>query len=286
MSNTTLFERLMTVAFCALALGAAACGNEAKSEDKTPTDSANTLPTQINKSNKTMTKTATAPDPVTTATIPSTTKLDPKADEPSFDELLKQGRSLVKKKEFSDAVDQFKLALDEKPENSRVRIDMARAYIKLGQARDARPHAAKAVKLKPKSSYAWNTLGRVELLEHKYDAAAASFKRATVENPKNLFAWNNLGLTYIKAKKLDEAVEALTKATELKGTKAYMWNNLGAAQEQLKSYDEARTAYEKAAAMGSWSAKRSIKRLDKQENDLDEDDDDSTKAKAPAKKNP
>ena len=273
MFTSTQFERLMMAGFCALALSAAACGNEASRQDKSDNvpEPNRKLPSTIDQSHKTSTKTVPTPKLTDTVGIPNPSSNVDITPEPSFSDLVRKGRALVRKRAYTAAIEQFELALDEKPRSSRALIDAARAYIKLGKAGKARPLAKKAVKLVPNSSYAWNTLGRVELLDHKFDAAAAGFKRAIDVNENNLYAWNNLGLTYIKAKMLDEAVIALKKATSIDNhPKAYMWNNLATAYEQLKNYTEARAAYEKAVSLGSHSARRSLKRLDSDENDTDE----------------
>lgn len=281
MPNTNTFDRLITAAFCALAItAAAACSGKAESEDSASTNTPkHTLPSAIGKTDKTMTTTTPPPtrqQPAATAPAPEPPAVTTKPAEPDAKDLFTAGRRLIKHRAYGEAIDKLEQVLSVEPKHSRAQIELARAYIKLGKARTARPHAEKGVELRPKSSYAWNTLGRVELLEDKLDAAAASFERAIKANEHNLYAFNNLGLTYIKAKKFDKAVEALVKATADKRAKAYMWNNLGTAYEQLGKRDEARTAYKKAADMGSGSAKRSLKRLDKAADGDASDSDDSS----------
>ncbi len=197
------------------------------------------------------------PEPVAAKTSTETTV----ASTADFARLLKDGRAANKAKDYEEAIDNLEQALEAKPRHIGVRIDLARAYVGLKQADKARPHAKMAVDIVPTSSYAWNTLGRVELLDRQFAAAATAFKRATKQNPKNLYAWNNLGLALMRARKLVDAVVAFKVATTLAGTTDYMWNNLGTAYERLRDAEHARGAYEQAAAMGSFSAKASLRRM-------------------------
>lgn len=278
MPDKTSFDRLITAALCALAITAAAgCSGKAETKQKHEADKPDRpLPSAIRKADKTMTTTTpdhkAEPSVEPTPTTTPAAAADHKVVTPDVAELLASGRRLVKQRAYGEAVDKLRQVLSAKPEHARAHIELARAYIKLGKARTARPHAEKAVKLRPKLSYAWNTLGRVELLENKFDAAEASFKRAIKANEHNLYAYNNLGLTYLKAKRFEDAAKALQKATEDKRARAYMWNNLGAAHEQLGNTDKAREAYKKAAAKGSGSAKRSLARLNKTSDSDDTDE--------------
>ena len=110
--------------------------------------------------------------------------------------------------------------------------------------------------------WAYNTLGRAELLRHSYDDAVEAFRQATELNADNVWAWNNLGFTQLTLKHYQEAVDALTEATSRKGTEGYMWNNLGLAYEQMNQLDEARDAFDAGAKLGSVEAAASRRRLE------------------------
>ena len=122
--------------------------------------------------------------------------------------------------------------------------------------------AKKATKLSPKSSAAWNTLGRVERSRYRYDQAREAFSTAIDLNEDNIYAWNNLGLTLLELGLFQEAVNALEEATSRGKPSGYMWNNLGIAYEHLDMLDEARVAYEQGGVAGSVAAKASRKRLE------------------------
>lgn len=179
-----------------------------------------------------------------------------------YAECMSLGKSMLDKGEHVRARELFEAAAKLDRKAAMPHVELARSYIATSARALAIRHAAKAVKLAPESSLAYNTLGRAELLRHDYDAAVIAFRQATELDAGNVWAWNNLGLVYMTKKDHVEAVNALLMATEGKGVESYMWNNLGLAYEQLDKLDEARDAFDSGAKLGSVAAKASRKRLD------------------------
>jgi Flp pilus assembly protein TadD len=137
----------------------------------------------------------------------------------------------------------------------------ARKALSDGEHEHALKLAKQAVAKMPKSSAAWNTLGRAQLESGNHKAAIASFEKSIEINPKNSYAKNNLGLTLIYDKRYEDAVDALEDAVEMEPVEGYMWNNLGMAYEHLDRLDEARDAYRKGVEMDNDRAKESLARL-------------------------
>lgn len=179
-----------------------------------------------------------------------------------FSECMSVGKEVAAKNEHARARMLFEAAAKLDRTSAAPHIELARSYIATSEKALAIRHASKAVKLAPESSQAYNTLGRAELLRHRYDEATIAFRQATELDPGNVWAWNNLGLVYLTQKDYVEAVNALLEATGRKGVEGYMWNNLGTAYEQLDRLDEARDAFDSGAKLGSVAAKSSRKRLD------------------------
>jgi len=161
-----------------------------------------------------------------------------------------------------DKVAELEAELEQSPDDGKLHIELARLHITANQVRKAREHAERATELAPKSSGAWNTLGRVELLDRDHDEAIAAFQTAIECNDKNAYAWNNLGLALSLSERWDEAAEALEQAVELDEVEPYMWNNLGMAYEHLERLDDARDAYRTAKKAGSAAGKDNLARLD------------------------
>jgi tetratricopeptide (TPR) repeat protein len=161
-----------------------------------------------------------------------------------------------------DAIAALEAELEKAPDDAKLHTELARLHIAANHVRKARKHAERATELAPKSSGAWNTLGRVELLDKDYEEAIASFQMAIETNDQNSYAWNNLGLALSLDKQWDEAVEALETAVELDKVEPYMWNNLGMAYEHVDRLEDARDAYRDGAKAGSEAAKENLERLD------------------------
>jgi Flp pilus assembly protein TadD len=141
-------------------------------------------------------------------------------------------------------------------------LDNTRQALDEGKLDEANKLAKRAVKIAPKRSAAWNTLGRVQLARGERKQARASFEKAVELNPKSSWAQNNLGLTLIYEGKYEDALEALESATDLEPVEPYMWNNLGMAYEHLDRLEEARDAYQKAVELESERAGENLARLE------------------------
>ncbi|MEJ7604613.1 MAG: tetratricopeptide repeat protein [Kofleriaceae bacterium] len=180
----------------------------------------------------------------------------------TFGECITVGKELAAKGENVEARELFEAARALDPKHALPHVELARSYIGTKDKALARKHARMGVKLAPSSSYAFNTLGRAELLRHDYDAAITAFATATEIDDTNVWAWNNLGLVYLMLDQHEDAVAALEQATTHKGATGFMWNNLGLAYEQLDQLDDARVAFERGGKLGSSEAVASRKRLE------------------------
>jgi len=180
----------------------------------------------------------------------------------AFAELVAMGKS-------SDDVELAMRALaaarEQRPRSVIPDIESARVMLRAGRLSEARGFAESAIEMDSKSSYAWNTMGRLELMEDNLDAAVASFERAAEENEDNSFAWNNLGLTLMRLERVPEAVSALERATSGGKPTEYMWNNLGMAYELANRPELAVSAYRQGVSLGSARAEANLERLSKDE---------------------
>lgn len=180
---------------------------------------------------------------------------------PTYKARIAAAKALAKKGLHADAARMYEAALALE-QHAAPMVELARLALSLGDARTARKHVDAALVLAPGSSGAWNTLGRVELMDGDRDAAVAAFSRAVDANPDNGYAWNNLGLALLQLGRDGEAVSALERATATADVQTFMWNNLGVAYEHQDQLDMARAAYAMAAKKGSPAAKHALARLD------------------------
>lgn len=204
-----------------------------------------------------------APPAVAPAVEPRPEVAEPVIEIPgTYPEAIAVGKQLAAKGDRSRAQEMFEAAAKLDKRQAEPHIELARLAIAADERAAAVRAAARAVKLAPESSLAFNTLGRAELLRHRYDDAIEAFRQATELNADNVYAWNNLGYTYLLLKQYQDAADALAEATGRKGATAYMWNNLGTAYEQLDQLDDARDAFEQGGELGSVAARASRKRLE------------------------
>jgi Flp pilus assembly protein TadD len=161
-----------------------------------------------------------------------------------------------------EILDRMVFDAERKPTDVKLRVKLARALFDAGKIGEARTHAERAVEVDEQSAGAWNMLGRIEMAERDFAAAAASFQRAVEEEPESSHAWNNLGYALIEQSKFEEAAAALEHATSGATPTAYMWNNLGMAYEHVDRIREARAAYRQAAEAGSEKGKANLERLE------------------------
>jgi Flp pilus assembly protein TadD len=223
-----------------------ACGSSARedvtSQGKTATAPA--MPPSVAKAGPELTSVQPAASPAPELT-PAEPEIKPKADK-TPDEVL----------------DQLTFEAERKPSDVRLRVRLARALLDAGKIREARTHAERAVEVDEKSSGAWYVLGRVEMAETDFAAAASSFQHAVDQDPENSHAWNNLGFALMEQSRFEEAATALENATSGTSPAAYMWNNLGMAYEHLDRIREARAAYRQAATAGSPRGQANVQRLE------------------------
>ena len=104
----------------------------------------------------------------------------------------------------------------------------------------------KALKIRPKSTSAWNLLGLVLHVDGKFYEAAGCFKKALKYDPKSAQAFNNLGASLHLLDEPDRAIPLYRKAVALIPQYADAWRNLGNALKATGQIEEARHAYESA----------------------------------------
>lgn len=249
----------LSASLTAMALSFAACGDDAPRKTSKPAITAPAKPRPAP-----IAEPAPVPEPVAVAPVATPEPEPAPAPEPpkTFGEAMDRGKQLRADGAYEEALAMFEIARGMKPGSAIPHVELARVYIELKDAAKAREHAEEAVDIWPSGSSAWNTLGRVELLEGDLDAAVASFERAVEENEDNSFAWNNLGYTLLRQERYEEAGEALERAVSGTTVMPYMWNNLGMAYEHQDRIVEARAAYGKARDGGSTIAAKHFDRLE------------------------
>jgi Flp pilus assembly protein TadD len=157
-----------------------------------------------------------------------------------------QGYRQLRDGEAGQAVASFTTALEMKPDHVRSMINLARAYITLGQFEEAETIVREAITTDSTNSWAYHVLGRVLQSREKTEEAIMAYETSLELDGNNPWARNNLGLIQILHGNYDVAVELLEGAVETSDTVPYFFNNLGMAYEGTRDFERAREAFAEA----------------------------------------
>jgi len=92
---------------------------------------------------------------------------------------------------------------------------VAIAYTKLNYYDRATEAAMRSLGLNRKYAFGYNTLGTIQLVQHKARAAIRNFRRAISLNDRVAFFYLNLGNAYLEQKKGDSAMKAFHEALSI-----------------------------------------------------------------------
>ena len=134
-------------------------------------------------------------------------------------------------------------------DGSRIRVDLAVAYLRINEVDKALEEARKAVDLDPANPYAHYVLGNVYYTKENYAAALPALERVMVLGP-TFDAAHALGLTYLHLKQLDRAKLLFEEIqTTLKKENADLHVLFGQAYEQTNYPLEAEREFNRALAI-------------------------------------
>jgi len=135
---------------------------------------------------------------------------------------LDAGNLALVNNDLPKAVEEYKSALEIKPNSSDVHIKLAQTYAKQEEYELAQAEFREGLKLDPKNISARNYLGYLHETLGQYQQGAEQFETVLSYDPKNLYALNHLGLMYIQLKRIDKAEVVLRTALEIdpKGERA------------------------------------------------------------------
>jgi tetratricopeptide (TPR) repeat protein len=115
----------------------------------------------------------------------------------------------------TQAVDQFKKALDMLPDSARERVNYGIALLHAGKTADGVAELEKAQKQDPKIPHTWFNLGIAYKKDSKYDQAIAEFEGMVKLVPDEPISHYNLGVLYKLQARPDQAVKEFETAEKL-----------------------------------------------------------------------
>ena len=134
------------------------------------------------------------------AVNPSPTELDAVKE-------LNKATKLMLKKEYKEAIELLKKAIELNPEFSEAYYNLGISYERLGKHKDAIKMLKKTIELSPDDPNAYYALGYAYYQKKKYKKAIDAFEHTVSLQPENAFAFKKLGSSYLKVGKKDKARE-------------------------------------------------------------------------------
>ena len=151
------------------------------------------------------------------------------AQKPTAKTFLEIGITNNKNSEFSEAIDEFKRAIELQPDYAEAYYHMGRAYFSLHSYDKAHEAFKNASKHDPKLADAHFSYAVTSyMLGHDKEAIDA-LKKALNVDPKHLNAYMKLGNIYLELKEYQDAANTYEKVLKIKSNNAEARYNLGVA---------------------------------------------------------
>lgn len=171
---------------------------------------------------------------------------------------------LYQKRNYSEAIEVCKKAIEENPNNADAYRVMGDSYYMMKSYPNVIKSFKKSIELDP-TKIEWNTfwcLGIAYYKEGDFSNAIEPFQKAidlNVDAPGSTY--NYLGASYYKSLLFSEAINAFQKAIELGESAKLNYYNIGKSYSRLGNNAEAVKSYQKAADLGNEQAKKALMEL-------------------------
>lgn len=136
--------------------------------------------------------------------------------------LIEKGKELYKNDQDEQAVDTFKQAINQDPNNAEAHLRLGMSYAALDKKTESEDEYKKAIELfkkriqsDSKDGDAFFYLGEADSFLHKDEEAARSYRQATKLKPEDEEAFYQLGMAETRLAHYPEASAAFQKALEL-----------------------------------------------------------------------
>jgi Flp pilus assembly protein TadD len=126
-----------------------------------------------------------------------------------------RAEQLAAKGDYRGAIEEFRKAVSETPNDARLHNRLGVCYQKAGKLGAAEKEYQNALKLDPSFAEAYNNLGTVQHARRKYEKAVRSYRLAIEARPSLATAHKNIGTAYLALGRVDEGSAAYQRALEL-----------------------------------------------------------------------
>ena len=159
-------------------------------------------------------------------------------------DLYKKANTFYELQRYQDALDNYKQAIDIKPEYAQAWNGKAKALYELDSHPEALSAYDKAIELEPNYLDSWRGRGFALNKLKRYQEAIYSFDKALKLQPESPDILNARGKALSNLKRYDEAIQSYDRAVELKPDYDQAWYNKAWVLYNLKRYKDALATYE------------------------------------------
>ncbi len=163
----------------------------------------------------------------------------------NFDAQYLHGLTLQLLDRLSEAVVAYLKALQIQPEDLNANLNLATAYLQLGEPRQALPYAEKAVRIDGRNAPARTNLGAIYSALGRHEDAVVEYQQAAELTPLTGPLLLNLADSLGKSGRYEEMVNTLQQLIRTEPT-ANAYERLGSGLFRLRRYDESLSAFRKA----------------------------------------
>ncbi|MCJ8278707.1 MAG: tetratricopeptide repeat protein [Rivularia sp. ALOHA_DT_140] len=161
------------------------------------------------------------------------------------DDLYRKANTFYELQRYEDALNNYKQAIDIKPEYAQAWYGQAKALYELDSHQEALSAYDRAIELEPDYLNAWRGRGFVLNKLKRYQEAIYSFGKALKLQPELPEVLNAKGEALSSLKRYDEAIQSYNKAVEFKPDYDEALYNKAWILYSLKRYKDALDSYEK-----------------------------------------
>ncbi len=159
-------------------------------------------------------------------------------------DLYKKANTFYELQRYQDALDNYKQAIEIKPEYAQAWNGQAQALYELDSHQEALSAYDKAIELEPNYLDSWKGRGFALNKLKRYQEAIYSFDKALKLQPESPEILNAKGEALSNLKRYDEAIQTYDKAVELQPDYDQAWYNKAWVLYSLKRYKDALNTYE------------------------------------------
>ncbi|MFX1484574.1 MAG: tetratricopeptide repeat protein [Promethearchaeota archaeon] len=160
--------------------------------------------------------------------------------------LFDQATSLIKKKNFGEAMAKLEHGLSVDPSNTQAWENLAICNLEMGKPKLAIEALNSLLKLDPNSSSTWADKGFIHLLLNENSDGINALRESVKLQPRNVRKWELLASALVGEENWDEAVDALEKSLDLNPNSAVTWYNLAVCYLFFEDFNSALEAVEYA----------------------------------------